>query len=143
MQKEIKYGSGAITSYEFKSGVEEEERKADTTKFAEEDEEEIKSAAASSHSQQKKHKGAAAAASMEEDFSAQPIARQKLERGASTVIFIIPFGVPGSGKSTIWKKLKERLDSEDGKEWSYASVSSDAIRGELMKEQIKQGKTRK
>ena len=59
------------------------------------------------------------------------------------MILIIPFGVPGSGKSTIWKNLKAKLESLGPAEWSYDSVSSDAIRAELMQDLIKQGKTKK
>ena len=54
-----------------------------------------------------------------------------------TVIIIIPFGVPGSGKSFIWENMKKKLSSE--KEWTLDSVSSDGIRGEQMEEYIQKG----
>ena len=40
-----------------------------------------------------------------------------------TVIVIVPFGVPASGKTTVWEMLKEHLESLPG--WSCDSVSSD------------------
>ena len=49
-----------------------------------------------------------------------------------TVIVVIPFGVPASGKSTIWGLLKQKFDSLP--DWTCDSVSSDAIRGEQMNE---------
>jgi hypothetical protein len=51
--------------------------------------------------------------------------------------------VPGSGKSTIWKALKEKLGSMDETEWTYDSVSSDTIRASLMKEFQDKGQTKK
>ena len=76
-------------------------------------------------------------------MSEAPIARDKAAKDTRTVILIIPFGVPGSGKSTILKKLRERIESLGSADWSIDSVSSDAIRAELMAELIKQGKTKK
>ena len=49
------------------------------------------------------------------------------------VLAIIPFGIPGSGKSTFLKGLKsivERL------KWTIVSVSSDEVRGEHVKKYI-------
>ena len=45
-----------------------------------------------------------------------------------TVIVIIPFGVVGSGKSTIMNSLKSMLEAKDQTEWTFDSVSSDEIR---------------
>ena len=42
---------------------------------------------------------------------------------------MIPFGVPSSGKSTIWGLLKQKIDSLP--DWTCDSISSDAIRGAL------------
>ena len=50
------------------------------------------------------------------------------------MIVIIPFGVPGSGKSFIWKLLKEKIATLPQEEWTCDQVSSDGIRGRLMKE---------
>ena len=47
-----------------------------------------------------------------------------------TVIVVIPFGVPSSGKSTIWGLIKEHIDSLP--DWTCDSVSSDEIRGQIM-----------
>lgn len=58
------------------------------------------------------------------------------------MFIIIPFGVPGSGKSTILKALKAKIETLDRAEWSFATVSSDAIRAEKMAPLIKEGKTR-
>ena len=59
-----------------------------------------------------------------------------------TVYIVIPFGVPGSGKSTIQKGLKEKLESLDASEWTFDSISSDSIRAGLMAPLIAQGKTK-
>ena len=58
------------------------------------------------------------------------------------MIIIIPFGVPGSGKSTILKSIKTKIESMEPAEWTFATVSSDTIRGDLMAPLIKSGKTR-
>ena len=58
-------------------------------------------------------------------------------REQKTVIVIIPFGVPGSGKSFIWENIKNELALKE--DWSFDSVSSDGVRGELMEELIKKG----
>ena len=52
------------------------------------------------------------------------------------MIAIIPFGVPASGKSTIWSILREQINSMPG--WSTDSVSSDEIRGTVIKELMKE-----
>ena len=54
-----------------------------------------------------------------------------------TVLVIIPFGVPGSGKSFIWDQIKAKIESMPEGEWSCYSISSDGIRGELMDKLIK------
>ena len=40
--------------------------------------------------------------------------------------------MPGTGKTTIWKNIKEKLDAMDAAEWTYDSVSSDGIRAQIM-----------
>ena len=62
------------------------------------------------------------------NFSDTPVTRARKNQLQRNVIFIIPFGVPGSGKSTIWKNIKEKFDSMDATEWTCDSVSSDGIR---------------
>lgn len=49
-----------------------------------------------------------------------------------TVTFIIPFATPGSGKSFCWEAIKKHLSNSS--DWSFQSVSSDEVRGELMRE---------
>lgn len=56
---------------------------------------------------------------------------------------IIPFGVPGSGKSTVKKALFEKVESLKSEGWSIDAVSSDSIRFDLMKPLIDGGKTKK
>lgn len=74
----------------------------------------------------------------------EPLARDKSARVARTVFVIIPFGVPGSGKSTIKKALAEKVATmEESESWSFESISSDSIRAELMKPLIEGGKTKK
>ena len=46
------------------------------------------------------------------------------------VIFIIPFALPGSGKSYHWKILKQILEDNNNVNWSFGYVSSDEIRGQ-------------
>ena len=58
-------------------------------------------------------------------------------------MLIIPFGVPGSGKSTIWRVIKEKLATMDPAEWTYDTVSSDGIRASLMKEHTDAGMNKK
>ena len=55
-----------------------------------------------------------------------------------TVIVIIPFGVPGSGKSFIWDLIKQKIGSLPKDEWSCHSISSDGIRGEMMDKLVKE-----
>jgi tRNA uridine 5-carbamoylmethylation protein Kti12 len=50
---------------------------------------------------------------------------------------IIPFGIPGSGKTTFKQALLKVLDKLD---WSFASVSSDEIRKEMMDKLIREKK---
>lgn len=50
-----------------------------------------------------------------------------------SVTFIIPFATPGSGKSFCWDAIKKHLRGLQGS-WSFQSVSSDEVRGELMQE---------
>ena len=81
---------------------------------------------------------------MEEVKVHNPEEEMKDQRGPSLkpqqAIFIVPFGVPNSGKSTIWKQvqsvLKEEVPSID---WSFAYVSSDQIRGEETQKLISKG----
>ena len=65
-----------------------------------------------------------------------PVKRDKTQKDVRTVLLIVPFGVPGSGKSTIWKRIKAKIEALDPAEWTCDSVSSDGIRAELMKEHI-------
>ena len=51
------------------------------------------------------------------------------QRSRKLVFVIIPFGITGSGKSTIKNKIEE-LASDLG--WKFESVSSDEIRKEEM-----------
>lgn len=78
--------------------------------------------------------------------SDEPIKRAKNSNigGAKdrTVIVIIPFGVVGSGKSTIMNSLKSMLEAKDQTEWTFDSVSSDEIRQQLMQPLIKAGQTK-
>ena len=79
----------------------------------------------------------------ENEFSDEPIARQKSQTTVErTVIFVIPFGVPGSGKSTILTGLKAKIESMDSSEWTFDSISSDGIRAGLMAPLIEAGKTK-
>lgn len=75
--------------------------------------------------------------------SDEPAKRDKSKKDVRTVILIVPFGVPGSGKSTIWKTLKAHLETMDSADWTFDSVSSDGIRAKQMQEFIAQGKTKK
>lgn len=72
-----------------------------------------------------------------------PIKRDKTEKEVRTVILIVPFGVPGYGKSTIWKNLKAHIESLDPALWTCDSVSSDGIRASVMKPLLDAGKTKK
>ena len=56
-----------------------------------------------------------------------PVEKKNIDRN---VLFVIPFAVPGSGKSFCWNILKAHLDELP--EWSYQAISSDEIRGELI-----------
>ena len=58
----------------------------------------------------------------------------KVPEEGKTVIVVIPFGVPGAGKTTIWGLIKEHISTLPG--WTCDSVSSDAIRGSIMKEMM-------
>lgn len=49
--------------------------------------------------------------------------------------FVIPFATPGSGKSFCWNAVKDHLSKQ--KDWSFQSVSSDEVRGELINETMK------
>ena len=44
---------------------------------------------------------------------------------------MIPFATPNSGKSFCWRAIEEYLKQEG---WTTQSVSSDAIRGAMLKE---------
>jgi hypothetical protein len=44
---------------------------------------------------------------------------------------VIPFATPGSGKTFCWNAIKQALS--DTQHWSFQSLSSDEIRGELIK----------
>jgi hypothetical protein len=48
------------------------------------------------------------------------------------VTFIIPFATPGSGKSFCWEAIKKHLTGLSN--WSFESISSDEIRGELIRQ---------
>lgn len=56
----------------------------------------------------------------------------------SSVTFILPFATPGSGKSYLWKHIKNSLP----KDYTFASVSSDDIRSVQMQELMSKGKTK-
>ena len=49
------------------------------------------------------------------------------------LIVVVPFGIPGSGKSTFLKTMREVTERLG---WSLDSVSSDATRGECMEQYI-------
>ena len=116
IQQDIKYGSGQINTFALKSKLSEETRKKDDDfDMLDDNTEELKEPA-----------GLAKAKSTESS--------SKPER---TVLVIIPFGVPGSGKSFIWKQIKEKIESMPEGEWSCFSISSDDVRGELMDKLIK------
>lgn len=40
--------------------------------------------------------------------------------------------MPGSGKSFVWNLVRQHFDKSEN--WSYESVSSDAVRGEMIRE---------
>jgi len=48
------------------------------------------------------------------------------------LVFVIPFACPGSGKSFVWNVVQQHLSSLP--DWSYQYISSDSIRGELIKQ---------
>ena len=108
VQKDIKFGQGQIATYQLKSDVIEEERKVDEKLDAE-----IESLAGKLNAEIG-------------DETPIPRARVTLKKN---LIVVIPFGVPGSGKSFIWKCLKEKIQSLDSKEFTCSSVTSDGIRG--------------
>ena len=56
------------------------------------------------------------------------------------MIAIIPFGIPGSGKSTFLNSLKQVCTKLS---WSIASVSSDDIRKEAIDKLTSKGMARK
>jgi hypothetical protein len=45
------------------------------------------------------------------------------------VLIIIPFGVPGSGKSFVWEGVKAAIVKEKA-DWSFEEISSDVMRGQ-------------
>jgi len=45
------------------------------------------------------------------------------------VLIIIPFGVPGSGKSFVWEAVKAAIVKEKA-DWSFEEISSDVMRGQ-------------
>jgi tRNA uridine 5-carbamoylmethylation protein Kti12 len=55
-------------------------------------------------------------------------------QGKRLVLAIIPFGIPGSGKSTFLKTLTKVVGNLN---WSIASVSSDGVRQELIDKMLK------
>lgn len=79
---------------------------------------------------------------MTPSFSDEPIKREKKLQVARTVIVIVPFGVVGSGKSTIEKNLKAMLMEKDSADWTFDSISSDQIRSDLMAPLIERGQTK-
>ena len=85
------------------------------------------SAAASQASQSSQRK-----VTFQNAASEEPASRDKSKKDIRTVILIVPFGVPGSGKSTIWKTLKAHLETLDAKDWTFDVVSSDSIRAQQM-----------
>jgi len=64
-----------------------------------------------------------------------PVSSKSNNTKGKTVTFIIPFALPGSGKSFCWDAISNHLSSLPN--WSYQSVSSDEIRGELIKDTMK------
>ena len=50
------------------------------------------------------------------------------------IVCIIPFALPGSGKSFCFKAIQKKISETEG--WSFDIVSSDGIRGELMRKAI-------
>lgn len=55
------------------------------------------------------------------------------------VVFVVPFAVPCSGKSFAWNEIKKHID-EHKKDWTYESISSDEMRGKLIKQTMDQKK---
>ena len=76
----------------------------------------------------------------EESKDEKPVKPPKQTMGADlrTVLFVIPFATPGSGKTFCWNAIKNHL--ADDKSWSFQSLSSDDIRGELIAEAMKKNK---
>lgn len=56
--------------------------------------------------------------------------QSQIQQQQRTVTFIIPFATPGSGKSFCWDAIRAHFDSQQ--DWSFQSVSSDEVRGELI-----------
>ena len=56
------------------------------------------------------------------------IQKNKIPKKGGKIIFIIPFMFISSGKSFAAKLIKQMVESTPN--WTYASVSSDEIRGE-------------
>jgi hypothetical protein len=54
------------------------------------------------------------------------------------VTFVIPFATPGSGKSFCWEAIRQQIHGQPG--WSYRSISSDEVRGELILDIMQQQK---
>jgi len=57
-----------------------------------------------------------------------------VKKGKRLVLAIIPFGIPGSGKSTFLQTLTKVVGNLN---WSIASVSSDGVRKELIDKMLK------
>ena len=70
-----------------------------------------------------------------------PQLKQQIQSSApdtrKRVLIIIPFGVPGSGKSFVWDAVKAAI-TKDKSDWSYAEISSDDMRSAQM-EKLMQG----
>mmetsp|Transcript_7299 Transcript_7299/g.10282 ORF Transcript_7299/g.10282 Transcript_7299/m.10282 type:complete len:150 (+) Transcript_7299:1465-1914(+) len=109
IQGQIQYGKGSISAYQLKSGLQDEERKQEEVNFSEDSEEEKKEAVSAAAQPQRQRK-ADSQFEKATGYNCEPIARA---RGGTkndlNIIIIVPFGVAGSGKSTIWRNLKAAI----------------------------------
>ena len=101
VQDDIKYGQGNINAYALRSKLSEESgrKKSEDLTMFDDNEEEKKEAP-----NNKQVKG-------NTSFASKVKSTDSEARAKKTIILIIPFGVPGSGKSFIWKLLKQKIES--------------------------------
>ena len=122
-QNDISYGTGTKAEHVTKVDipVEAPKKKVQATPAAPEEE-------------KKEYKIAAFEENKDEEVKQTRTVTQTIQaapKAKRTVIFIIPFGVPGSGKSFCWDALKGKfLEHKD--EVSFESISSDGMRGAMI-----------